>query len=261
MKRSLLNLIKKTVSGLKNLFLKNFQNILTKVDFRDVSDATLSESIRNYATQTHKSLNLKKGFLVRAILFDCGKDRPQRLLLSIHHLICDGFSLIILREHLESIYTQISKNKIAKLPPSKPVTQRWISALNKFTCTKVVENELNFWVKQLKSVRKLPSDFCHNGPNIEDQIVVIKNEEETTKILKFIKFNQLEIRDYLLSLFISTIFDWTGVEEQSHFLTGHGREQVVSKIDVSQSMVLFCLSIRSHLNITAKLNLLIFVEN
>ena len=80
-----------------------------------LSEDQLAQSIEEHSSLIQQSLDIEKGPLIKAVLFDCGSSRPQRLLIVIHHLMVDGVSWRILLEDLETVYTQLTKGEAPSL--------------------------------------------------------------------------------------------------------------------------------------------------
>ncbi|TYC70822.1 non-ribosomal peptide synthetase, partial [Streptomyces sp. CB01881] len=79
------------------------------LDVEDLSAVPVGEqsaAVERLAAAAQASLDLAAGWLLRAVFFDLGQDRPGRLLLVIHHLAVDGVSWRILLEDLQDAYRQ-----------------------------------------------------------------------------------------------------------------------------------------------------------
>ncbi len=211
------------------------EDFLQRVDFSPLPDDQLSRSIGNYSTDTHKSLNITEGPTAKAVLYECGERRPQHLLLSIHHLICDGVSLITLRDHLEMIYTQLLQNQRVKLPAKTASLREWIHEFDKLALSAPIEKQFDYWKKQLQPVASLPFDYPAKKVGIEDQIQVKISKEVTEELAAIVRKNKLSFRSLLLALFAQVLTEWTGASVLNLFLTGHGRENLIA-FDVSQTI-------------------------
>ena len=78
------------------------------------------------AGRVHGSLDLQAGPLLRAVLFELGAQQPQRLLLSIHHLVVDGVSWRILLEDLHSACAALAGGGRGSLAAEKHLLQELV---------------------------------------------------------------------------------------------------------------------------------------
>src|SRR5262249_20916186 len=69
-------------------------------DFTASPESDQTRLIEAQSAELQAGLNLSTGPLLRVVLFDLGPDRPNRLLIIIHHLIVDGVSWRILMSDL-----------------------------------------------------------------------------------------------------------------------------------------------------------------
>ena len=71
------------------------------LDLRGLPETTLREVVNEHA---RRPFDLASPPLLRALVVDCG-DEGDLLLLTVHHLVCDGGSLAILEDELGRLYT------------------------------------------------------------------------------------------------------------------------------------------------------------
>ncbi|MEU8199454.1 condensation domain-containing protein [Microbispora amethystogenes] len=79
----------------------------------DDTDATLQAALR---AETSRSFFLSEGPLARARLLRCGAE-DHVLVLTIHHIVCDGWSMSILIDELMELYQAKAEGRVAELPP------------------------------------------------------------------------------------------------------------------------------------------------
>ncbi|NEQ54696.1 MAG: AMP-binding protein [Leptolyngbya sp. SIO3F4] len=99
----------------------------------------ITETIAQLQTQ----LNLAKGDLVRAVLFDLG-DR-QQLGLVIHHLAVDALSWLTLIKDLETVYHQLSQGETPSLSLKTSSFKAWAEGLKKIV---LPQTEVDYWLSQ-----------------------------------------------------------------------------------------------------------------
>ena len=100
-----------------------------RLNLSTVADHELSGAIEAAAAHAQTTLDYTQGPMWRAIYFDCGSQRPARLLLAIHHLAVDGVSWRILLEDLERSYQQEQAGEPGKLPLKTTSVKEWAERL------------------------------------------------------------------------------------------------------------------------------------
>jgi pristinamycin I synthase-2 len=88
-------------------------------------------------------LRPETGELLRATWFDAGRDRPGRLLLTVHHLAVDGVSWSILRSDLAAAWRE------QELSVPGTSFRHWARLLERAARTPARAAELDVWLRQL----------------------------------------------------------------------------------------------------------------
>ncbi|HET9226490.1 MAG TPA: amino acid adenylation domain-containing protein, partial [Thermoanaerobaculia bacterium] len=86
-------------------------------------------AMRAAADGVQAGFRLDRGPLLHAALFDLGPDRPERLLLAVHHLVIDAVSWPILLADLRAAYDGLP------LPPKTTSFRRWAERLKEYAGT------------------------------------------------------------------------------------------------------------------------------
>ncbi|NEO72996.1 non-ribosomal peptide synthetase, partial [Moorena sp. SIO3H5] len=123
-----------------------------------------SEKVQQLVRQEAMALfDLAKGPMLRVTLLRLDPERHV-LLITMHHIMCDLWSLGILVKELSSFYTAFSQGKtpiLPELPIQYPDFAYW---QREWFAGEVLEKQLNYWKKQLAGVSpvlKLPTDYPH----------------------------------------------------------------------------------------------------
>lgn len=190
------------------------------------------------ATVAQTGLNLEKGPLFRAVLFDYGDEQPQRLLLVAHHLVVDGVSWRILLEDLYSAFRQLRAAEPVRLAVKTASFQRWAESLGANVESSALQEELPYWLATRSSIA-LPQD--HNeGPNVAgsvESISIALTVEETRIVLQqFPRALQAEVAEILLAAAATAVAEWTDSPNIVVDLEGHGREDVFEDLDLSRTV-------------------------
>ena len=108
---------------------------------RQAADDAEAEAL---CTQAQQSLDIETGPLLRA-LYLTQPGRPDRLLLTIHHLAVDGVSWRILIEDLRLAYSQAAAGQEIRLPDKTGSLKDWTEALAKWPGA---SEQIPFWQAQ-----------------------------------------------------------------------------------------------------------------
>ncbi|HEV7590472.1 MAG TPA: amino acid adenylation domain-containing protein, partial [Longimicrobium sp.] len=119
------------------------------VDLAAVPDDVLAAALEAEADRAQGTLDLDDGPVARAVLFDCGPARPQRLLLVVHHLVIDAVSWTVLGEDLETALRQASAGETIHLPPKTTSFLHWSRRLAGHARSPEAEREAAFWVDSI----------------------------------------------------------------------------------------------------------------
>ncbi|MBW8310151.1 MAG: amino acid adenylation domain-containing protein, partial [Candidatus Paracaedibacteraceae bacterium] len=204
-----------------------------------VLEEHLTQSIKEHSSLIQQTLNIETGPLIRVVLFKCGSNRSDRLLIVIHHLVIDGVSWRILLEDLEALCFQISQGESPSLSSKTHSYQQWARSLKDYASSQSLKEEIPYWQKILELTHPLPVDFNDGAATGESSctIVLSLTEEETTLLLKRApQAYRTEINDILLTALVLAVGDWTGTYSLTLSLEGHGREEVIKDFDLSRTI-------------------------
>ena len=199
-----------------------------------------AEAVEHKANEIQSSIDLSKGPLMKLGLFRCADG--DHLLIVIHHLVVDGVSWRILLEDFVSGYEQAENGETIQFPPKTDSFRFWSEQLSMYarnTDTKW-EQELEYWTDISNIERKpLPKDNDCNVSLLKDskEITVHLTVEETEQLLKHAnRAYNTEINDLLLTSLGLAVHQWTGMQEITVNLEGHGREAIIPDIDISRTV-------------------------
>ena len=131
----------------------NFENI-------DASawneDELTSQAIAAY----QRPFDLEQGPLLRVNLFTCSEENYV-ILLTIHHIVVDGFSLGIILDELRLLYEAENTHRVISLPTIKYQYQDFVQWQRNTLASPVGDELWNYWREQLAGelpILKLPTD-------------------------------------------------------------------------------------------------------
>jgi amino acid adenylation domain-containing protein/non-ribosomal peptide synthase protein (TIGR01720 family) len=205
------------------------------IDISDLPQIEQQEIVEITKSRLEAGHNLEQGKLINAAYFE-----PDRLFISIHHLVIDGISWSILLQDIEAIYTKLVRDESIILPAKTTSFKAWAEKLNEFAQTKVVKQEMDYWIAVSEGVTgEIPVDASAKATNTESSkrtISVSLSLEETRSLLKEVPpVYNTQINDALLTALAQTITSWADQTALFISLEGHGREEIIKNVDLSRT--------------------------
>ncbi len=134
---------------------------ISRVNLHDLSVDELEAQIKQIATEeAQKPFDLAKGPLFRAALL-CMEDETHILLLTMHHIVSDGWSLGVLYRELSVLYESFSAGKGHQLPDIPVQYADYAMWERKWLKKKFLESQYAYWKEQLGGglpIMELPTD-------------------------------------------------------------------------------------------------------
>lgn len=192
------------------------------------------------ASRLRANLDLERGPLLQAALFEFGPGRPGLLLLVVHHLVMDGVSWRILLEDLERQYCRISKGEESALSPKTSAFAEWASRLSEYAQSGEIRGEVPFWLEICRtSVRPLPVDFpagINSTASARMVSVSIEVKEVAALLHDASRAHEVELNDSLMTALLRSFCKWTGGRNLMIEVEGHGREPILEGIDLNRTI-------------------------
>jgi hypothetical protein len=134
---------------------------LPVMNLGELPNASQSLKVQQLATQgSQQPFDLAQGSLLRGMLLQLG-EQEHLLLLSTHHIICDGWSLGVFIRELVTLYTAFSQGHPSPLPELPIQYADFAIWQRQWLQGEVLETQLAYWKRQLGTippVLKLSSD-------------------------------------------------------------------------------------------------------
>jgi non-ribosomal peptide synthase protein (TIGR01720 family) len=226
---------------------------LRYLDLSARPEAEHAGAIAQAAAEAQTSLDLARGPLVRATLFDGGPGRAGRLLLVVHHLAVDGVSWRILLEDLQAAYAQAAQGPVA-LPPKTTSFKAWAERLAEHASASETRAEAPYWREVALAPRApLPVDLPDgvNTAGAARSVVVSLDRAATERLLRSATGRRAaEVNDLLLAALAVAFRAWTGRDTLALDLEGHGREPIVPDVDVTRTVGWFTSLFPVHLDLS-----------
>ncbi|MEM9265475.1 MAG: amino acid adenylation domain-containing protein [Cyanobacteria bacterium P01_F01_bin.13] len=206
-------------------------SLLQCVDLSSQSIADQNQAMVNAEAGLQAGLDLATGKLLQATLFNLGENRPNRLLLIIHHLVVDGVSWLTVLNDLETFYRQVQGETVSRPLPTTSF-QNWSVGLLEAVSTGGFISELDYWLKLAQvPIHILSKDGANAAENTvvsTQTITTCLDVEETRKLLKDMpKVARAQVNEILLTALALTVSDKTGQASLLLDLEGHGREEAI----------------------------------
>lgn len=121
---------------------------LVWVDLSDVPEAEQAAAISERADALQAEQNLFEGRGFRIGYFHLGPDRPGRLLILLHLLVADAFSLRIMLHDIQVVYTQLQRGEEVQMPEKTTSIKRWAERLSEYVASPEMQAEAReYWLK------------------------------------------------------------------------------------------------------------------
>ena len=133
---------------------------LTEVDLRGAGARKQEEVRRHAAEEVHTGFNLERTPPVRGRILCLGEEE-HALLLTLHHIVTDGWSMDLLVHELTGLYTAWSRGGSADLPELPIQYGDYARWQRDWLRDEVLEAQVSYWKKQLQGIApvlELPSD-------------------------------------------------------------------------------------------------------
>ena len=216
---------------------------LRRIDLSSLQSSTRAAALKVAAAEAQSSLDLCSGPLMRAVLFEFGRDQGQRLLWVVHHLVVDAVSWRILLDDLSSVYRQLERGESAAFPPKGTSYQDWSRQLVAYSNSEGGREEAEYWLSlPWSETRPFPRDH-EDGPNsmASERFVVRRLGRDQTHALSHeVKAAfRVGMNNVLLTVLAQAVALWKGDYTVLVDLEGHGREEALVPVDVSRTVGCF----------------------
>ncbi|HEY9694282.1 MAG TPA: amino acid adenylation domain-containing protein [Oculatellaceae cyanobacterium] len=189
---------------------------LTVVDLQDLSlDKRQAEAKKIIFAESERPFNLSSEALVRSLLI-CIQENEHILVLNLHHIVCDDWSIGVLSKELSLIYTALCRDikcDISTILPELPLQyadfaewqREWLQG-------EVLHNQLSYWRKQLEGIstlnlpsNKLPprrqsyrgaTEFIEIPKNLTTKLESISQQEGVTLFMTLLAAFQVLLYRY-----------------------------------------------------------------
>ena len=153
----------KSVFSTNGEFITILKELNIVIDFSDISELSEKEKVDTLAGYVNKDaeyiFDLVKGPLIKFTLLK-KSNLEHRLIITAHHIICDGWSLGIILQDLGKLYSNYVQNEDAKIPLPENFS-RYADEQLELIKSKAYQDIEKYWLKQYEDnipVLNLPID-------------------------------------------------------------------------------------------------------
>jgi amino acid adenylation domain-containing protein/FkbM family methyltransferase len=136
--------------------------------------------------EMHRPFDLERGPLFRGCIVQLG-EQDYVLLVTMHHIVSDGWSLGILEEELGVLYQAYKEGKDSPLPELPIQYADYAVWQREWMQGEVLEQQLSYWRRQVGGAARLDLPVDHPRPNVasyEGAVVPFALPAELTEKLK-----------------------------------------------------------------------------
>ncbi|MFD6285592.1 non-ribosomal peptide synthase/polyketide synthase [Streptomyces sp. NPDC060205] len=218
--------------------------LLTRHDLTAAADpadrAGLAEARLIAADTARAALDPATGALFRAaLLLPPPGGRPQ-LFLTAHHLAVDSVSWRILLGDLRQAYRQAAAGEAVQLEPVATPFADWAAHLTALVRAGDLDDDLPYWTTEAARPRTpLPVD--RQGTPLAGTVRTFRTRVDRTTTEALLRrvpaAYRTRVNDVLLGALSRVLADWTGTEQVTVALEGHGREDLnAGDVDLSRTV-------------------------
>ena len=212
---------------------------LDVIDLSEQEEDEQTKQIEQRCEEAQTGFELENGPLFRAVLFELGKTRPSRLLLTAHHLVVDPYSWRILLDDLLAAYQQSLGAQRIQLPPKTTSVQTWNKRLLDSASREEATKEIAAWNELLNasSPETLPLDIA-DGENTfgSARTIELQLSVEETRAFQNHAANARQQSTAILLTALSKSIQQSVGKNVVVDLESHGRESDQQDCDVSRTV-------------------------
>lgn len=131
------------------------------IDLTGLPEQEKGREVQRLARKEEETpFDLTRSPLLRVTLLELGQEEFV-LLVTLHHIVCDGWSLGILNNEINTLYEAFSRGAPSPLPPLEIQYADFAAWQRKWLSSDVLERQLSYWKQQLKGMPpllELPTD-------------------------------------------------------------------------------------------------------
>jgi acyl-CoA synthetase (AMP-forming)/AMP-acid ligase II len=200
--------------------------IVSTVDLRAIAEGERSAAIERHAAEVQGSLDIARGPLARAVVFDLGPGVAARLLVVAHWLAVDALSMRILFDRIQLAVDQRLRAESTPIAPASFV--RWARQRAVPWSEEELAADLAFWSATAARVPPaLPLELSggNNDFTSSREVTGVFGADQTTAILAAASARGATMADLLAAAYARAVVAWSGHPRALIGVTTHGRDE------------------------------------
>lgn len=210
----------------------------SSLDFSALAHDELDAAVETAIETAQSAIDLAAGALLQVTLIEQGANRPNLILITVHHLAVDVVSWRILLEDFQSLYEQLSEGRRPRLAPKTTAFKHWAERLAAHAGTGAFAEDARYWLDQFRG-HALPVDFDGGQNTLASARVVTSTlgQDETRALLHDVpQVYRTQVNEALLTALARAFAEWSGHGSLLVEMEGHGREEVFDDVDLSRTV-------------------------
>jgi amino acid adenylation domain-containing protein len=184
------------------------------------------------------SMNLEKGLLIKAAIFDPGK-AGRELFIAIHHLIADIVSLNVFYEDLTELYSRYSRDMEIELKPKTTSYLEWSNRLH--TQIKPGDIDTGYWKNlELDRIDHLVNEKIKIKDLAVSNSIITSSplDKKTTRDLRFAGIWKYDatLEEMFLAALVISLHEIANLNDILIGLESHGRAELFEDVDLSRTI-------------------------
>lgn len=204
------------------------------VDLPGVPDDDADARMREAVWRARTGINVTEGPLLYVVYVTRDAGQPSLLIVRLHHLVMDAYSMQVWFEDLQTAYEQLSRHEGVRLPAKTTSFKAWAERLQEYAASPEIQAELPYWLDDARrAVSPLPRDGDPESDGWSRQVRVHLSVEETAALLREVpSVYGSEINDVLLAAVVEGVGSLTGEPFLQVEMFSHGRDPLFGDTDI-----------------------------
>jgi len=187
-------------------------------DLRELGEAEREAEVRRrIALEMEKPFDLGAGLLWRSLVLRTGKCEHVVLIL-LHHIVTDGWSMGILLDEMAQVYAALAQGQPSPLPEPSVQYADYAAWQRRWLTAEVLEEQVRYWRKQLNgapTVLELPVDRPRSAATgARAKMVQFRLDPDLTgRLRELVRAQDATLYMGLLAAFAVLLHRYTGQED------------------------------------------------
>ncbi|EFM11861.1 amino acid adenylation domain protein [Paenibacillus curdlanolyticus YK9] len=208
---------------------------LCHYDLSYIAESEQLHKVKEIGVSIQERCDLKNDLLLKAIVFDFGRQKPKKLLVLCHHLVIDGVSFRIVIEDIQWRYEEFRKGRESQSLLPGASYKQWSESLSKGSAER--RFDVSYWESlAAEQVENLFEETDEETTHREQEWIEL-SAEDTERLLQECRTTfQTDPGQVVLSALSVALTSVFGVERFLLGLEGHGREELDDRLDLSYTV-------------------------